>query len=509
MTVSDRRTGRTVLRYMRFLLLNPPVPNRALTNRDLMGGMGIDDAFGVSVAGRFLAFAKGEGIRLPVLSLGYAAAVLRTAGHEVIHRDLSRRDPAESGVLEGLVACQPDWVITSTSFAFLRAELDFAAELRRQTGCQRLLLGQTAGEYAQEILTRGLAEAIALGDPEVAVGLLAQAKPLCGQAGIAAVDPQGGPPWVGKPAFVPSLDALPWPDWSGLDRSVYRYFPLLRRQPFATILGSRGCPYACAFCPYPVAQGKPFRPRKVQDVLAEIAFRVGHEGVRALLFRDPTFSLDLPRAKAIARGVLALNLDLHWGIETRLDRLDDELIDLLGAAGCRSVTFGIDPLDHDVRSANHRKGYQAERASQQLRRLTSHGIATAGLYVVGLPEQTDEQISKDFAWLCAQDLTYLNMEVATVFPGTPMYAEALAKGWIAPVQLDDLLTGEPKLRWNGHLPDQTARLLQDTGLQRFYRRPRRVWRELTGTEVASSAQFYLRTAWRFARQEAAGAVPRS
>lgn len=489
---------------MRFLLLNPPVPNRALTNRDLMGGMGIDDAFGVSLAGRFLAFAKSEGIRLPVLSLGYAAAVLRAAGHEVVHRDLSRRDPSEAGVLNELVALQPDWVIAATSFGFLRAELAFLTALRDQTGCQRLLLGQTASHYAREILQRGLGEAIALGDPEVAVGLIAAGAELRGAAGVATKDLDAGVPWVGKPAFVPSLDALPWPDWTSLDRSAYSYFPLLRRTPFVTILGSRGCPYACSFCPYPVAQGKPFRPRAVQDVLAEIAFRVQHEGVRALLFRDPTFSLDLTRAKQIAQGIKDLGVDLQWGIETRLDRLDDALMDLLGASGCRSVTFGIDPLDHDVRSTNHRKGYQAARAAEQLRRLAGHGIATAGLYVVGLPGQSETQIHQDFEWLCAQDLTYLNMEVATVFPGTPMYEEAIAKRWIEPVMLDDLLTGEPKLRWNGHLPDATARLMQDKGLQRFYRTPRRVWRELAGADAALSARFYLRTALRFARQEAAG-----
>lgn len=485
---------------MRFLLLNPPVPGRALTNRDLMGGMGIDDAFGASIAGRFLAFAKSEGIRLPVLSLGYAAAVLHAAGHEVIHRDLSRRDPAEPGVLADVIACRPDWVIAATSLAFFRSELQFLADLRAATGCQRLLLGQTAGHFAADVLAQGLAEAIALGDPEVAVGLVAKGEQLTGQPGVAAAaETAGSPAWIGKAAFVPSLDALPWPDWTGLDRSVYSYFPLLRRTPFTTILGSRGCPYACEYCPYPVAQGKPFRPRAVDDVLAEIRWRVTQEGVKAILFRDATFSLDLPRAKAIARGIRDLQVDLQWGIETRLDRLDDELIDLLGESGCRSVTFGLDPLDHDIRSESNRRGYETEVAAARLQRLAGHGIATAGLYVIGLPDQTESQIHKDFEWFARQALTYVNMEVATVFPGTPMYAKALGKGWIEPLALSDLLHGEPKLRWNGRLPDRELRRIQDEGLQQFYRRPERVWREVSHGDALLNARFYLRTAARFAR----------
>lgn len=483
---------------MRFLLLNPPVPGRALTNRDLMGGMGIDDAFGASLGGRFLAFAKSEGIRLPVLSLGYAAAVLHAAGHEVVHRDLSRQDPGEPGLLDDLVACRPDWVIAATSLAFFRSELQFLTELRAASGCQRLLLGQTAGHFAAEVLRQGLAEAIALGDPEVAVGLIARGESLTGQPGVAAASP-GNAPWVGKAAFVPSLDALPWPDWSGLDRSAYSYFPLLRRTPFTTILGSRGCPYACEYCPYPIAQGKPFRPRAVADVVAEIAWRVRQEGVQAILFRDPTFSLDLPRAKAIARGIRDLQLDLQWGIETRLDRLDDELIDLLGASGCRSVTFGLDPLDHDVRSESNRRGYETEVAAARLQRLANHGIATAGLYVIGLPDQSEVQIKHDFEWFSRQALTYVNMEVATVFPGTPMYDKALAKGWIAPLALSDLLHGEPKLRWNGRMPDRELRRIQDEGLRQFYRRPERLWRELAHGEAWVNARFYVRTTARFLR----------
>ena len=108
---------------MRVVLLNPPVPAGKFTNRDLMGGMGIDDGFGVGIGPRFVATLKNEGTRLPVISLAYGAAVLRD--HEVTVLDLSHLDPEDPAALEGITLARPEWIIAASSFAFLGAELRF------------------------------------------------------------------------------------------------------------------------------------------------------------------------------------------------------------------------------------------------------------------------------------------------------------------------------------------------------------------------------------------------
>ena len=66
---------------MRVVVLNPPVPAGRFTNRDLMGGMGIDDGFGVGLGPRFVALLKNEGTRMPVIWLAYVAGAL--GGHDV------------------------------------------------------------------------------------------------------------------------------------------------------------------------------------------------------------------------------------------------------------------------------------------------------------------------------------------------------------------------------------------------------------------------------------------
>ena len=459
-----------------------------------MGGMGINDDFGTSVSSRFVAFLKNQGTRMPVLSLGYSAALLEGRA-EVSVLDLGDRPP-DDATLEAVLATRPDWIVSATSFAYLGTELQFLQRAHERCGAKRLLVGATATYFAKDILERGLGEVIASGDPEVAVEALAAGKLVPGMAGCwmladgTAVAPS-------RMGIVADLDTLPLPDWSKFPRETYRYFPLLRKRRFLTILSSRGCPYVCSFCPYPVAQGAPFRGRTPAKVVAELRTLVELYGVEAVLFRDPTFTMDLERAKDICRGVIDSGLKLEWGIETRLDRMDPELIELLGKAGCASVEFGVDPLEDQTLSANHRRPLAPSKVSDVVKALESNGMRTAGLAVLGVPEQTEEEMLRTMDWVEELGLSYVNYELATPFPGTPLYTEAVEKGWAQPIKLDDLLAGDPKLTFNGKVDGETMRRLQDTALKRFYVRPQRVVREALDGSLLESAKFFTQSGLRF------------
>src|SRR5690242_15324863 len=73
---SSMSSARQTDRIPRVVLLNPPVPAGRFTNRDLMGGMGIDDGFGLGMRTRFVALLKNHGTRMPVIWLAYGASAL-------------------------------------------------------------------------------------------------------------------------------------------------------------------------------------------------------------------------------------------------------------------------------------------------------------------------------------------------------------------------------------------------------------------------------------------------
>jgi len=482
---------------MRIVLLNPPVPAGKFTNRDLMGGMGIDDGFGVGLGPRFVSLLKNEGTRLPVISLAFAAALL--AEHDVTVLDQSRLDPHDPAALAAVAAARPEWVVAASSFAFLGAELRYLERVRAETGARRMLLNQSATFFADDILRRGLAEVIPRGDPEVAVGHLARGTLRPGLDGVMMAD--AGRPVPALNGFIDDLDTLPEPRWDDFPRDAYGYFPLLKRRPFLTMLSSRGCPYQCHFCPYPVAQGAPFRPRSAALVADEMERLVARFGVRSILFRDPTFSLDMKRVKELCRLVIERRLQVDWGIETRLDRMDEAMIELLGRAGCRSAEFGVDPIDEHTRQASHRRGIKPERAAELIRVMERNGIATAGLFVVGIPEQSEDEMLRTLDWVETLEVSYMNYEVATPFPGTELYAQAVRNGWSQPITLGDLLEGDPKLSFNGVIDLARMKALQDRALSNFYLRPRKVAREIFNQHFVENLRFMAASGLKFVRAE--------
>src|SRR6266516_2924437 len=64
-----------------------------------------------------------------------------------------------------------------------------------------------------------------------------------------------------------------------------------------------------------------------------------------VIFRDPLFSEQRDRCFELCDEIQARDLTLTFEAETRLDRLDVELLDKLYAAGFRAMSFGVESTD--------------------------------------------------------------------------------------------------------------------------------------------------------------------
>ena len=64
-----------------------------------------------------------------------------------------------------------------------------------------------------------------------------------------------------------------------------------------------------------------------------------------VIFRDPLFTEQRERCLELCDEIQARGLTLTFEAETRLDRLDVELLDRLYAAGFRAMSFGVESLD--------------------------------------------------------------------------------------------------------------------------------------------------------------------
>ena len=146
-----------------------------------------------------------------------------------------------------------------------------------------------------------------------------------------------------RPTWKTSLPALRWPrEVIQKHRHHHHRFDGTFQAPGAEMETSRGCPYHCTFCAKDNFRNS-FRRRPL-GVIAEELDGLVAEGVEYVYFIDEIF---LP-----FRDVLETIRErgIRFGIQTRIDLWNEEMIHLLGSAGCVSIEAGVESITEAGRS---------------------------------------------------------------------------------------------------------------------------------------------------------------
>ena len=271
--------------------------------------------------------------------------------------------------------------------------------------------------------------------------------------------------------FVSHLDGLPRPDWSIFPRLNSRY-RIVARGTVLPVVTSRGCPYPCGhYCPYPLEEGRRMRYRSVDSVVDELVDLRERLGVTAVKFRDPILTIDRRRVLALCDGLESVGT--VWGCETHLDTLDEELLERMAAAGCVLIQTGIESTEASVLEANKRRSAGREHARSMLATAERLGIRVAIYFMLGLPEDTLEGMQRSLAQAPDLPASFLQITVATPYPGTPFWEET--KDRLAGRDLADFDQYSSTL---GDWTDAQLGGLMSGAYRRFYLRPGRLRHEI-------------------------------
>jgi anaerobic magnesium-protoporphyrin IX monomethyl ester cyclase len=228
--------------------------------------------------------------------------------------------------------------------------------------------------------------------------------------------------------FIRSLDDLPLPRHDLLPLEKYRA-PLVRG-PYAFVVTSRGCPGGCRFCIKHVSYGNAVRFRSPENVLAEIEQLV-ELGVRDIHMYADLFTLNRDHVMGICREILSRGLKVRWTCNSRVDFVDEEMLQAMAHAGCWMISWGIESGD-DGMLRRMGKGITTDQVERALRWAKQAGIMNWGYFIVGLPGETEDSIRRtiDFAKRLPLDLALFH--IAAPHPGTPFFFEVVENGWFRP-----------------------------------------------------------------------------
>jgi radical SAM superfamily enzyme YgiQ (UPF0313 family) len=394
---------------MRILLLNTPAREQKVV-RDMAGGLGFDG---------------GGSVVLPPLELAYMAATLLRKGHQVRLIDPDAENHTQADVFRMVEAFKPDAAIATVSLPTLYRDCAFIAELRAHLPGK--IFAKTSIAYAgilKEIVAKSAADACIFGECELNIEGVVEGQERKGTAYMHA-----GEFKVEENSLIADLDALPLPARQLLPNDKYTY--ILLGDKATTMQTSRGCPYPCAYyCGYPLVQGRKWRARSPEHVILEIEDIVRNHGIRKILFRDATFTLNKSRTHRICDLIIENKLEISWWCETRVDCLDEDLMGKMRSAGCLGMNIGVESGDPQVLEAQAKIGLTLEKLGAIRNTARELGLKLHFLLMIGLPDETKRSLYATYRLLDDLKPESMGVCIVTPYPGTPLYEEAAAKGWI-------------------------------------------------------------------------------
>jgi radical SAM superfamily enzyme YgiQ (UPF0313 family) len=225
--------------------------------------------------------------------------------------------------------------------------------------------------------------------------------------------------------FFPSLDALPVPMYDLLPLQTYR-MPLMKG-PFCFIVTSRGCPAGCKYCIKHVSYQWSVRLLSPERVVHEIELLYSR-GIRNIHMYADLFTVNREQVVGICNLIIQKGLKIRWTCNSRVDYVDEEMLTLMGKAGCWLISWGIES-GNELVLRKAAKGANPKKAHQALTWSRNAGIKNWGYFIIGLPGETVETIRETIDLAKSLPLEIALFHVAAPYPGTPFFFEVVENGW--------------------------------------------------------------------------------
>ena len=411
--------------------------NRGFVSKDtVVGGYGsrLDPFSRVTTV---MAYLKQQFHDVPSVHMAYIAAILDRAGHDVSW--------TRGEIVDGDVA------LVLSSLVDHKNETAWADAMRAR-GVKVGFIGITASKMPE--LFADHSDFILNGEPEAAVMRLAQGDTLHGNVVSEQIN---------------DLDSLPFPRWDLVTEDRRKLGIKWFTRPVGggyPLLASRGCPEFCTYCPHRILAG--YRVRSIANIADELERLCDQHPRPYVIFRDPLFSEQRDRCLELCDEIAARDLTLTFEAETRLDRLDTDLLNHLYTAGFRAMSFGVESLDPATLKKSGRRPIPQSHQREIIEHSRKLGIVTAAFYVLGFLQDDWNSIAATIDYATDLGSTFAQFKMLTPYPGTPMFK-----------QIEPLLTETDWEKFDGYTPtfahpnlsDRELRFLLGAAYKRFYMRP--------------------------------------
>lgn len=284
-----------------------------------------------------------------------------------------------------------------------------------------------------------------------------------------------------KNEYIENLDYLDFPAWELMNPNSYPEAPhgaFARGFPTAPLMITRGCPHQCTFCAGKTITGDKIRRRSIDNVWEEMLYLIDRFKVKEFLIEDENFTLHQNLLKDFCLRIINSKHKISWSLPSgaRLETFNGDNIKLMQDSGCYSIAVGVEfgsQRIHDITKKRLNIGLIKEK----IRLFLDSKIKITGFFLMGIPGETKAEMLStiDLALRLGIDRAQFNNFMP--LPGSELWNQLKSNNKLGSVKWDSFYVHDVAFV-SGTVSATELKHLQRLAYLRFYLRRRIILRIL-------------------------------
>lgn len=398
------------------------------------------------------------------MQLLYAQSMLKKNGYNTKLKDATAESLNYKDSLNFVIQENPDFLIVNTSIPTIHYDGKFASEIKKKLDNTKTIACGIPTILLPSIIAKYNFDYAILGDVEYAILDIVRKEVKTYKK-------------IKNTTFlkhrVDDLEELPFPTLDDLNLDKYR--TPFDKERLMLVEPGRGCPYNCIFCLVPpTTEGVRYRDPK--NFVDELERDYKKYNIKNFLFWIETATLNRDLMISICDEIIKRDLKIKWMTPSRVDTIDQTLLNKMKEAGCWLISYGIESTNQRVLDLA-KKGTTVEQIKKAIKMTHKSGINVMSHIIIGLPGDSKKSFKKTLKFLIDNNVDYCQFYCAVPYWKTKLRKMAEKNNWIKSNDPRKYEIDSAVMR-NEKLSSKKIENLREYGYKKFYFRPSFIIREI-------------------------------